>query len=243
MEALARAGSIRGLLRAARDLARNTEASGSDWREVVNAIRELAPEIWRGLDESQRRRFLRHVRPYWDVHRHRLPPSTYQRLAELRQSGRLKVHAGRIVEARPWGDHLRVVWRPRGTEQLAHLRVDWMLNCTGPDYDLRRTQDPLFRSAIRAGLVVPDYCGLGPRTGAHGALIEARQALAVESVQPVCLILDGQPAVAQARVIYVRPATTKNCFLVGLEFISTSMLFTEAVERLLHLSPSPSELS
>jgi len=77
----------------------------------------------------------------------------------------------------------------------------------------------------------------------YGALIEARQALAVESVQPVCLVLDGQPAVAQARVIYVRPATTKNCFLVGLEFISTSMLFTEAVERLLHLSPSPSELS
>jgi hypothetical protein len=76
----------------------------------------------------------------------------------------------------------------------------------------------------------------------HGALIEARQALAVESVQPVCLILDGHPAVAQARVIYVRPAT-KNCFLVGLEFISTSVLFTEAVERLLHLSPSTSELS
>jgi len=77
----------------------------------------------------------------------------------------------------------------------------------------------------------------------YGALIEARQALAVESVQPVCLVLDGQPAVAQARVRYVRRATTPGCFLVGLEFISTSMLFAEAVERLLHLSPAPSELS
>jgi hypothetical protein len=77
----------------------------------------------------------------------------------------------------------------------------------------------------------------------YGALVEAHQALAVESVQPVCLILDGQPAVAQARVRYVRPSTTPHYFLVGLEFISTSMLFTEAVERLLHLSPSASELS
>jgi hypothetical protein len=77
----------------------------------------------------------------------------------------------------------------------------------------------------------------------YGALIEARQALAVESVQPVFLILDGQPAVAQARVRYVRPATSPDCFLVGLEFISTSMLFAEAVERLLNLTPSPSELS
>src|SRR5690606_24638592 len=100
--------------------------------------------------------FLRHLRPYWDVHRHRLPPSTAARLRELRQAGRLHVHAGRIVEARPDGEKLRVVWRPRGQGTLEHLRVDWMLNCTGPDYDLRRTAEPLFRSAIRAGLAVPD---------------------------------------------------------------------------------------
>ena len=176
-KALSRATTVRDLVRVARELARNAEATGSDWRDVVNAIRELAPDIWHRLDDAQRQRFLRHVRPYWDVHRHRLPPDTAQRLAELRRSGWLQVHAGRIVEARPWGDHIRVVWRPRGTEQLAHLRVDWMLNCTGPNYDLRRTQDPLFRSAIRGGLVVPDNFGLGPRTGALGACIEASSGL------------------------------------------------------------------
>jgi hypothetical protein len=77
----------------------------------------------------------------------------------------------------------------------------------------------------------------------YGALIEAHQALAVESVQPVCLVFEGQPAVAQARVRYVRPSTSGDCFLVGVEFISTSTLFTEAVERLIHGSASVSELS
>jgi hypothetical protein len=77
----------------------------------------------------------------------------------------------------------------------------------------------------------------------YGALIEAHQALAVESVQPVCFMIDGQPAVAQAIVRYVRPSTTPDSFLVGLEFTSTSMLFTEAVERLLRVSSSFSETS
>lgn len=172
-DALPQTKSVRTLLRAARQLAQGPGAGSADWREVVNAIRERAPQIWHGLDEAQRRRFLRHVRPYWDVHRHRLPPSTFQRLQVLQQAGRLHVHAARIIEARPEGGKLRVMWRPRGEGRLLHLKVDWILNYTGPDYDLRRTQDPLLRSACRAGLAVADDCGLGLRTGRHGALIDA----------------------------------------------------------------------
>lgn len=172
-DALPQTGSVRTLLRSARQLARDSRARDGGWLEVVNAIRERASQIWHRLDGSQRRRFLRHVRPYWDVHRHRLPPSTFQRLQALQQAGRLRVHAGRIVEARPEAGKLRVMWRPRGEGRLLHMKVDWILNCTGPDYDLRRTQDPLLRSACRAGLAVADDCGLGLRTGRHGALIDA----------------------------------------------------------------------
>ena len=68
----------------------------------------------------------------------------------------------------------------------------------------------------------------------HGALIEANKPLAVESVQSVCLIFDGQPALADARVRHVRSSTTDHTrFLVGIEFLSTSTAFLEAVERLM----------
>ena len=54
----------------------------------------------------------------------------------------------------------------------------------------------------------------------HGALIEANQPLAIESVQSVCLIWDGQPAVADARVRHIRPSETdKSRFLMGIEFV------------------------
>jgi hypothetical protein len=71
----------------------------------------------------------------------------------------------------------------------------------------------------------------------HGALIEVNQPLAVESMQSVCFIVDGQQAIADARVRHVRPAPLENGrFLVGLEFVSTTTVFLEAVERLLSLS-------
>ena len=70
----------------------------------------------------------------------------------------------------------------------------------------------------------------------HGALIEAHQPLAVESVQRVCLVLDGQPTLAEARVRHVQQSTTlggRVRYLMGMEFLTTSGDFNEAVDRLI----------
>jgi hypothetical protein len=53
---------------------RRAEASGYDWRSVIDAFRPHTERCWRALPEAERRRFLRHVRPYWDFHRHRMAP-------------------------------------------------------------------------------------------------------------------------------------------------------------------------
>lgn len=165
--------TVRELLRSARNLADEQQQCGGDWRDVVTAIRDRAPKIWRGLGLVERQRFLRHLRPFWDIHRHRLPPQVHVRLAQLRESGHLHVHAGRIVEARPEGGRLLVSWRPRGAESAQVLGVDWIVNCTGPDYDLRRSHCPLFQSLLRNGLALADESGLGLKTAAHGALVDS----------------------------------------------------------------------
>lgn len=66
----------------------------------------------------------------------------------------------------------------------------------------------------------------------YGALIEANQPLAVESIQSVSLVIDGQPALADARVRHLRQLQERARYLVGVEFITTSTAFLEAVERL-----------
>lgn len=79
----------------------------------------------------------------------------------------------------------------------------------------------------------------------QGALIEAHQPLAVESVQSVCLMVDGQPAVADARVRHLKPNASENGsrYLIGLEFVAATTAFLEAVERLMAYRAYPTELA
>ena len=77
----------------------------------------------------------------------------------------------------------------------------------------------------------------------QGALIEAHQPLAVESIQSVCLMFDGQPAIADARVRHLRPTGERDRYLVGLEFLNKSTAFLDAVERLITYRGSPTELA
>ena len=170
---LARAGTIRELLAASRALVGKGDELGGDWREVVTLIRHLAPQRWRRLPEVERRRFVRHLRSYWDVHRHRLPPQMASRLDALRRSGHLEVNAGRIVAMQADADRLRVTWRRRGSAVLRTLVADVVVNAIGPDYSVRRSENSLLKSLRDAKLISEDALELGLRTTLNGVCVAA----------------------------------------------------------------------
>jgi uncharacterized NAD(P)/FAD-binding protein YdhS len=170
---LAAATSLRGLTSTVRLLAAEAEKMGGDWREAVTFVRHMAPTIWQRMPERDRMRFMRHLRAPWDVHRHRLPPEVLQKLDSLRAAGRLHIHAGHIIRFEPRDDRIEVTWRPRGTQDTTSLSVDRVLNCTGPDYAIARSTEPLWRNLLQCGLCVADPLGLGLRTGPKGAVVDA----------------------------------------------------------------------
>lgn len=162
--------SIRHLFRVTRTLCEEAIRCNDDWRRTISRLSAVAPTFWRDLPECERRRFLRHVRVYWDVHRHRLPPPTWHAIEELRTKGVLRVHAGRLIAMEIAGKHIRVRWRARGEQCERILVVGRVINCTGPDYDLRKTSNRLLHSLFIRGLAVPDPLGLGLLTDEFGAL-------------------------------------------------------------------------
>ena len=170
---LSSAHSLRKLLRASRDLAREVEKLGGDWRAAITFIRGLVPDLWRHLPQAERRRFVRHLQVHWDTYRHRLPPQITERLEQLRRSGKLQVRAGRIQNVVAV-DHRRlaVTWRPRGSGVTAQLSVDMVVDATGPNYNIERSTDPLITSLRGAGLVSPDPLRLGLRTAGFGACVD-----------------------------------------------------------------------
>jgi uncharacterized NAD(P)/FAD-binding protein YdhS len=170
---LAASTSLRRLTSSVRLLANEAEQMGGDWREAITFVRNMAPTIWQRLPERDRVRFLRHVRAHWDIYRHRLPPEMIQKIDALRHAQRLTIHAGHIKEIIPRGDRIEVIWRPRGAERMRAQQFDRVVNCTGPDYAIARSSEPLWRNLVQCGLCVPDTLGLGLRTGPNGAVVDA----------------------------------------------------------------------
>lgn len=155
-----------------------TRGAAIGWRGAVDELRPFTQALWAGADGEERRRFLRHLRPWWDIHRHRLAPSVADRIAALIESGRLSVVAGRTCDAADTPDGIAIAWRPRGeaaTETLVARRV---ICCTGPQGDLGRTDDALLARLVAAGRIRPDPERLGIEVDASGHAIAADGAAA-----------------------------------------------------------------
>jgi uncharacterized NAD(P)/FAD-binding protein YdhS len=64
------------------------EAHGMPWQAILNGLRSSLRDIWQGLAVEEQARFLRHVRPFWNAHRHRLPLEVHGRLRSEFDDGR-----------------------------------------------------------------------------------------------------------------------------------------------------------
>lgn len=129
----------------------------ADWTAVIDALRPITAQIWKSWSGRERSRFLRHLRPWWDVHRHRIAPQIWTQLDALRNSGRLTIRAGRIVG----GDGSSVRIRLRGETRAETMRAAGIVNCTGPRGDIRAAADPLFDSLLANAMARTDDFGLG----------------------------------------------------------------------------------
>jgi uncharacterized NAD(P)/FAD-binding protein YdhS len=153
------------------EMRRHIRVSGCDWRSAVDALRPDTPLLWASLPPAERRRFLRHVRIYWDCHRHRLAPIVAERLKILLKSGQLQRHTGRILEYRQSGQGVDVSVRQRGQNRVATLSVDAVVNCSGSESNYRKLGSPLIGDLLGQQLIHPDPLALGLDVGPDGALL------------------------------------------------------------------------
>jgi len=146
--------------------------SGAEWRAVVDGLRAATPRLWQALDARQRRRFLRHLKPLWDIVRHRVPQETAAKIDALRESGRLHVSAARLAAVEVGTTRaLRVRLREAGATR--ELETDFAIQAAGLDLDARATSHPLVRQLVDDGLVGADPLGLGLAALPDGRLLRA----------------------------------------------------------------------
>jgi uncharacterized NAD(P)/FAD-binding protein YdhS len=166
--------SLLALLRFVRTAAVVAEVGGGDWRDAVNALRPVTSELWAALPRDEQRRFLQRLARYWDVHRHRLAPQVAAAVGELLEDGRLTRASGHIRSVTPDGNALVVRMRERNCSRERTLRVASIVNCTGPNGDVRNDGSRLLDALCASGAARPHPLALGLDTCADGALRDAR---------------------------------------------------------------------
>ncbi|KTT69235.1 FAD/NAD(P)-binding protein [Sphingomonas endophytica] len=162
------AATLSALLRHVR-----TRADTIGWRAAVDELRPVTQMMWGAADATTRARFLRHLRPWWDVHRHRLAPAIADRIDALTASGRLEIAAGKLIAAHADGTHTLLDWRPRDGTQPRRTRAARIVNCTGPQGDLLRSTEPLIRQLLADRLIRPDDLRIGLDVDAQSRVVAA----------------------------------------------------------------------
>jgi uncharacterized NAD(P)/FAD-binding protein YdhS len=139
----------------------------------MDELRPHGQALWLGADPAERRRFLRHLRPWWDVHRHRMAPEIGGTLDRLRAEGRLRTAAGRLMSVEA-GDALQVRWRPRGGAAVETARPAWIINCTGPEGDPSRAGEPSWTPSSAQARSAPTRCVWASTSDACGRLLDGQ---------------------------------------------------------------------
>ncbi len=167
------AKTVREQLRAFRLYCRLLVAQGRDWREGIALLRPETADIWLAFSDKERERFLRHVQPFWDTHRHRLAPAAAERLREALSAGTFRTLAGRVLALKDDGEGAVVSLRLRGSQGTHQETGQYVINCTGPSADPRQDPSALVQQLLRNGLIRTDRLGLGIEVTKNCAVVTA----------------------------------------------------------------------
>jgi uncharacterized NAD(P)/FAD-binding protein YdhS len=166
--------SVLTILRKLRALSRQAESIGDTWQSAFDGFRPHINSVWKRLPESERRRFLRHLKPLWEIHRHRLPPQAASQIESFKRSGQLTMLRGSVLDARRTPEGLIRI-RVSGTvgrQEKGELLVHRTIVCTGPGLDFRKTAPPIIRDLVDRNLARVDPASLGLLVSDDYALLQ-----------------------------------------------------------------------
>lgn len=161
------AGELSKRLAAFRRLVRE----GTPWGTLMLKLRPHNEALWERLDDRQQRRFVRHLRPWWDVHRHRVAPAANAKVEERIASGKLLVTRGRIPTLDPRSDEVEARIASKDAPAGRLMRVDRVIDCRGPRNSIAEDAGLLARLAARE-LVQPDHLGFALAVDGEDRLID-----------------------------------------------------------------------
>ena len=155
----ARQPTVLAMLRALRQVI--AAHAPNDWRDVIAAMRSFTPALWQALPNTEQQRFIRHLAPYWDTHRHRAAPQPAQAFLSAIANSKISPKAARIAALHDSGGQLLATIKNRGASNFYTQQYHLVINCTGPHNCLHNVDAPLIAALLRSGAATTLSSGAG----------------------------------------------------------------------------------
>ncbi|AVA21949.1 MULTISPECIES: FAD/NAD(P)-binding protein [unclassified Rhizobium] len=149
------------LLRRVRAAIRKAEGEGWTWHAVIDQVRAQGGDLWQAMPLSERRRVVRHLRPFWDVHRFRVAPQVEAVSEEAISTGRLDVLAASVASVEAKGEVIDCTLRLSRSGRSLDRQFDAVVVTTGPGHRGILGSQGWIGALADAGYLAIDATGLG----------------------------------------------------------------------------------
>jgi uncharacterized NAD(P)/FAD-binding protein YdhS len=160
--------TLRALTRALRQRIREVEQTGKTWDQPFVHLRDMVSLVWPDMPAAEKRRFFRHLRTFYDVHRFRVAPQNKTIVEEGERRSQVHFRAASLTRIDTDDDDapIRIALRARGTDAMQDAVYDRVINCTGVD-STRPADVPLYAKLLARDMICVDPSGIGLAVDAH----------------------------------------------------------------------------
>lgn len=150
---------------------KQAEKKGIKRFAVIDSLRPYTQQLWQRFSLADKKQFLRHLKPYWDILRHRIPVQSSKIINELIQRGQLEILSGKYTKIEESATGFNVTFRNRKSGLLKSFNVNKIINCTGPTSDFENTEEPFIKNLVQKKLICNAPAGLGINATAEGKIL------------------------------------------------------------------------
>ncbi len=147
-------------------------AQNITWQNALDGLREKTTHIWQALDYDSRKLFVKRLKPFWEIHRHRVPPASLNIIQHMKHLGLLEIISGSIKGVSLSGERIKFSYLAKQDKREASISVDYIINCTGPSENYLAHKNTLLKNLISKGWMRPDDLLPGIKTGIQGEIIQ-----------------------------------------------------------------------
>ncbi len=164
-----------GVLRRMRRRIDMLSAQDQTWHAAIDELRDSLWQIWPLWPAAEKQRFLRALRPWYDVHRFRAPPQNDALVRRAEAEGRVAFRAARVlaIKAPAGSTGLTVRFSAPGAPAAHIEHFDAVVNCTGLDAAAGATSNPFLAALVDQGWLRVDDTRLGFAVDARCRAVDA----------------------------------------------------------------------